>query len=278
MSGDNTEQIENWNGEGGARWVQAQKRLDALFEPLTRALFERAAPQPGERVIDVGCGCGDTSLALAALGADVLGVDVSAPMLARAHERGAGRPGLRFLLADATDHPFEAASVDLVLSRFGVMFFADPVRAFVNLQRSQRPDGRLCVLCWQALAMNPWLAVPMQALQPFAPAAEPPAPGAPGPFAFADPERVTEILAAAGYHGVHVEPLVVPLRCGEDLDVAVELVRQIGVASRILATLPPEPHGAALAAIRQALRPAQTPDGVVLGSAAWLVTAHVGAP
>jgi SAM-dependent methyltransferase len=278
MADENAEQIEHWNAEGGSRWVLAQARMDALFAPLTRALLERAAPRAGERIVDVGCGCGDSSLALAALGAEVLGVDVSEPMLQRARERGAGQAGLRWLAADAADHPFEAASFDLLLSRFGVMFFADPVRAFANLRRSLTPDGRVAFSCWQAPVKNPWLTVSVEAVRSFAPETEAPAAGAPGPFAFADAERVTGILTDAGFHAVKLDPLDVQVRCGEDLDDALELVAQTGPASRVLSTLSPGPRQAALEAIRAALRPAQTSEGVMLGAGAWLVTARAGAP
>jgi hypothetical protein len=157
------------------------------------------------------------------------------------------------------------------------MFFADPVRAFANLRRSLTPGGRVAFVCWQGPVHNPWLTVPMQAVRPFAPEAEVPVPGAPGPFAFADAERVTGILSAAGFHAVHVEPQAVQVRCGEDLEDAIELIAQIGPASRVLATLPPEVRQAALEAVRQALRPARTPDGVMLAAAAWLVTARAQA-
>jgi SAM-dependent methyltransferase len=275
MSEDNAEQIEHWNGEGGRRWVKAQARMDALLSPLTRILLERAAPRPGERVLDVGCGCGDTSVAIAELGADVVGVDVSAPMLERARARGAGRERLRFVHADAAEHPFSAASFELLLSRFGVMFFADPVGAFANLRRGHVEGGRLCFVCWQAPVENPWLTVPLQAALPFAPEAVPtPAPGAPGPFGLADPRRVTAVLEAAGYRDVAVEPYRVRLRCGEDLDDALESVVRLGPTSRLLEALPSEAQQAAIGAVREALRPFQTPEGVLLGSASWLVTAR----
>jgi SAM-dependent methyltransferase len=274
MSDENAAQIEHWNGEGGQRWVELQARMDAVLAPFTRILLERTAPRAGERVLDVGCGCGDTSIALAERGAEVLGVDVSAPMLARARERGAGQGGLRFVDADASDHPFAPASFDVLLSRFGVMFFADPVKAFANLRRGHADGGRLCFVCWQTPASNPWLTLPLQAVVPFAPPLETPAPGAPGPFGFAEPERVTGILGAAGYRDVTIEPHSVPLRYGEDLDDTMALVVGLGPASRLLVTLPPATREQALVALREALRPYETADGVVLGSAAFLVTAR----
>lgn len=274
MSDDNAQQIEHWNGEGGQRWVEAQTAMDAVLAPFSRLLLERAAPRAGERVLDVGCGCGDTSLALAEVGAEVLGVDVSGPMLERARERAAGRAGLRFVLADAAAHPLPPASFDLLLSRFGVMFFADPVGAFANLRRGHADGGRLCFVCWQTPAKNPWMIMPMQAAAPFAPDMEVPVPGAPGPFAFVDPQRVTSILEAAGYRDVSVEPRDVPLCYGASLEQTMALVLRLGPASRILAVLSPSAQAAAVNAIRDALRPFETADGVWLDSAAFLVTAR----
>lgn len=274
---ENAEQIEHWNGEGGQRWVQAQARMDALLAPLTAVLLERAAPRAGERVLDVGCGCGETSVVLAERGAEVLGVDVSEPMLGRARERVDGRPGVRFVQADAAAHPFPAASFDLVLSRFGVMFFADPVRAFTNLRQGHADDGRLCVLCWQAPTENPWFVLPAQALRPFMPEAPPPDPHAPGPFAFADPRRVTGILQAAGYRDVATESLRMPLRYADDLDGALAMVTEIGPAARVLPTLPADVRPAALAAVREVLRAGVRPEGVMFDAGCWIVTARPGA-
>ena len=160
MSNDNSEQIEFWNGSTATSWVAAEERMDALLAPLSQHVIACASVQPGEAVLDIGCGCGPTSLAMAAAGARVVGIDVSAPMLARARENGRGNARVEFIEADASSHPFKP-EFDLLFSRFGVMFFADPAAAFTNLRDALKPSGRLCFICWQAVAENPWLAAPM---------------------------------------------------------------------------------------------------------------------
>src|SRR5881628_2723223 len=161
--------------------------------------MERARIGAGERVIDIGCGCGDTTIALARRVGPaglVLGIDVSAPMLARAADaaREAGVAHVRFEHADAQTHRFPAQAFDVLYSRFGVMFFSDPAAAFGNLRTALRPGGRLGFVCWQAVPENPWIAVPLEAAAQHMALPPPPAPGAPGPFSFADPERVRRIL------------------------------------------------------------------------------------
>lgn len=271
---DHDDPIEHWNGEAGHRWVRAQARMDAMLAPLTHAAIERADPRPGERALDVGCGCGGSTLALAERGAQVLGIDVSAPMLQRARERGLGRPRVQWLEADAARHSFDEGGFELLFSRFGVMFFAEPEAAFTNLRQALVPGGRACLLCWQAPEHNPWLAVPMAALRPFSADVPMPAVGAPGPFAFADPARVTAILRTAGFRDVDVEPRSVSLCYGADLDRAMALATEVGMASRVLATLSPAAEADARKALRQALAGALTPDGVVLDGGVFLVTAR----
>lgn len=271
---DDDEQIEHWNGEAGHRWARAQPRMDALLAPLTHAAIERTDPRPGERVLDVGCGCGDSSLALAARGAEVLGVDVSGPMLQRARERGTELSAVRFEQANAATHPFDGESVDLLFSRLGVMFFADPVQAFINLRRVLVPGGRACLVCWQGPEHNPWLTVPLEALRPFAPEATMPTVGVPGPFAFAEPGRLAAILDAAGFIDVESEPIHVSLGYGVGLDQAMALAVEVGVASRILATLGSEAQQEARQALREALGRTLTPTGVELGAGAFVVTAR----
>jgi SAM-dependent methyltransferase len=280
-AGPNAEQIRTWNETLGPRWVDQEAMLDAQIAPLGLAALERAKVQPGERAIDVGCGCGQTSLQLAERvgpSGAVLGIDVSAPMLARARARAAGRSKLRFAQADAQTHRFDEV-FDLAFSRFGVMFFADPVAAFANLAGALRPGGRLAFVCWQAIDRNPWILAPMRAVAGIVPLPPPPAPGSPGPFAFADPERVRGILEAAGYSQVVLEPEQGELAIGADrgLEGAVEFMLEMGPVAAALREAGPAglaARGRAADAIREACAAFATPEGVRAGYAAWIATAR----
>jgi SAM-dependent methyltransferase len=282
MAGPNAEQVQYWNEVAGPRWVVFQERLDAELGGLSQRALERAGPAAGEAVLDVGCGCGGTSLELARRVGPrgrVLGVDVARPMLARARERAAaaGALQLRFVEADAQTAALEPAAFDLVFSRFGVMFFADPAAAFANLRRALRPGGRVAFVCWQKLQDNPWVLVPLGAIAKHVPLPPPPAPGAPGPFAFADAERVRGFLEAAGFRDVAFDDLREPLRLGGgSIEGAVEFLLEVGPAATALreADAGPELRARVGAAVREALEPFVRPSGLELGSAAWIVRAR----
>ncbi len=279
-SGPNAEQIEYWNRVTGARWVQAADRVDAQIAHIGLAAMDRAAVAPGDRVLDVGCGCGHSVLQLAervAPTGSVTGIDVSSVMLAEAEERAARArvSRVRFENADAQTHAFEPGSFDLLFSRFGVMFFADPQAAFANLRAALRPGGRLAFACWQAIDRNPWMLVPTLAAARHVQLPAPPAAGAPGPFSLADSDRVRSILEGAGFEQVALESFERRLRLagGLGLEGAVDFAQQLGPAASALREADAEVREAAAAAIRDALAPFETPDGVELGAAAWLVTA-----
>ncbi len=277
-AGPNAEQIRYWNETIGPRWVEMGDLLDAQIAPLGAAAMERARPGTGERVLDVGCGCGQTSLQLAErVGPDgsVFGVDVSAVMLERARRRAADRPNVRFAHADAQTHAFEEP-FDLAFSRFGVMFFADPVAAFANVRRALRPGGRLAFVCWQAIDRNPWMLEPLRALVGIVELPAPPPPGAPGPFSFADPERVRGVLASGGFAQVELEPLEgeLAIGAGGDLERAVHFAMQMGPASAALREAGEEVRRRAREAIHAALAPLATPTGVHARFAAWIATAR----
>ena len=275
------DQFAYWNGPAAVRWAQQQAHTDAMLAPVAAAAIAHAAPAPGEHVLDIGCGCGTTTLALAELVADghVTGIDISAPMLAVAQRRAAHRGNVRWLEADATSHPFPPTALDLLFSRFGVMFFGDPAAAFANLRRAARPGARLAFACWRPLNENPWMLVPLLAAQTVVPPLPRPGPEDPGPFAFADPDRVTRILTAAGWGRPEFTRFDTPLDIagGGGLDAAVDQAGQIGAAARLLMDQPDAVRADALAAIRQALADHASRDGrVELTGSVWLVSSRSG--
>ena len=277
----NAEMVRYWNEVSGPKWVALQTVIDRQIEPLGRRALARAGLAAGERVLDVGCGCGATSLEAArqvAPGGSVLGLDLSAPMLARARERAAAEDvaNAEFLQADAQTAALPGP-FDAVVSRFGVMFFDAPALAFTNLRRTLRTGGRLSFVCWQGVNRNPWMSVPLAAVASVLPLPPPAAPDAPGHFAFADENRVRGILAEAGFKDVVVEGVEERLAVGPgDLEGTARFLLSMGPAAVVLRESPEAAAREAevLEAVRTALRPHLTPDGVVMPSACWLVSAR----
>jgi SAM-dependent methyltransferase len=283
--GPNATEALNWNELAGKTWALMHTRLDRQLAPVGRAAMERAGFKLGEQVLDVGCGCGETSMEIARAvspGGRVVGADISALLLgiAREQAKAAGLANLEFQEVDAQVHAFPPAAFDVLFSRFGVMFFADPTAAFANLRRALKPDGRLAFACWRAPQENPWMLLPMQLAAPILPPGEAPAsapdPEAPGPFAFANADRVRRILAGAGFSSIEIEPL--DLELGQDsLDDAVNLAIRIGPLGATLRQLGPgETLKAKVeAALREGLRPHLRADGVLaLAGAVWIVSAR----
>jgi SAM-dependent methyltransferase len=274
----NADQIAYWNGPGGQRWSDRQAAQDRLLAPVSDVLISHIAAKPGERILDVGCGCGGLSIALASKVApdgSVLGVDISAPMLARARETAPAGLPVEFVLADATVHPFEPGGFDCLVSRFGVMFFADPVASFTNMHRALKPSGRVAFACWREPKQNPWMMTPLQAVYRHVPKLPPQGPDDPGPFAFASEERVTRILAEAGFRDVALEPreLSLDIAIGKGLEAAVQSALEIGPANRALEGHPQEVREAARQSVREILTPYRQGDRVALPGAIWLVSA-----
>jgi SAM-dependent methyltransferase len=273
----NAAQIDYWNKTVGRTWAQFQDQLDRQIAPLGLEALRVLAPQAGERVLDVGCGCGQTTLDLAVrVGPEghVTGVDISEPMLdvalGREIPQGAARP--EFIRTDAQTADLGEGVFDAVFSRFGVMFFSDPAAAFANLRTALKPGGRLAFVCWRPYAENLWMRAPMDAAQPFLPPMPASDPAAPGPFAFADPQRVRSILTSAGYDDVTIEPFDA-LIGGASIADTLRLTFQVGPLGSALRA---EPQLAAVVgeAVRAVLERFETPRGVEMPAAVWLVQAR----
>ena len=275
-AGPNAAQAAYWNDSAGPTWVELQDKLDAQIEGVGLAAMAVLAPVPGERLVDVGCGCGATTLELARRvgeGGAVLGADISAPMLAVAKRRAAAA-GLRwtsFVEADVQTHAFTPA--DGFFSRFGVMFFADPTAAFANLRRALKPGGRVAFLCWRSPMENPVLTAASIAAAPLLPAPPiAPDPTAPGPFAFADKDRVAGALKGAGFGDITIEPHDGKMGW-PDVDAALTLALRVGPLGAALREHP-EAHDRVVGAVRDMLESHRSPDGILLDSATWIVLAR----
>ena len=266
-----------WNGSGGHTWVARQEHTDITLEPVTDALLAFAAPRAGERVVDIGCGCGAPTLEFArAVGPTgrVAGLDISGPMLAEGarRARAAGITNIDWRQADPATAALD--EYDLLTSAFGVMFFGDRVAAFANLRRAAARDARMALVCWRTLGENPWMEVPMKAVAQHLPPRPKPVPNAPGMFAFADPEHVTEVLTAAGWAVPRFEKLDMDLdvAAGRGLEEAVVQSTQIGAVNSWLRNQPQEVVSTAIASLREALAPYVDSASVRLPGAMWLIS------
>ncbi|ESR23129.1 class I SAM-dependent methyltransferase [Lutibaculum baratangense] len=256
-SGGNSDQWEYWNASGGRIWGDQARDLDALLEAVTRIILQVAAPRPGEHVLDIGCGAGASTLALArAVGSRgrVVGVDLSSQLLGHAERRrrAAGLDHVAFEIADAQTHPFEPEAFDLLASRFGVMFFSDPVSAFRNLATALRPAGRVAFAAWAGGDENPWFSIPQRIAEDRLGKVEPSPPLAPGPLAFRDIDQVVGLLEAAGLAECRGEAVPVDLHHPGGLEAVVDLTTKVGPTSRLMR----EKGGteADLAAMRERIR------------------------
>ena len=278
IHGSNAAQADYWNGKGEQRWAEHHDRHDALLRPISERLLALADAKPGEFVLDIGCGCGDTTLEFAdrvAPEGEALELDVSATMLKRARERAPEDGFARFIRADATTYEPPPGEIDLVASRFGVTFFADPVQTFANIRAGMKPGGRLAFACWRAARDNPWVIESLRAASAHASRLPETGPEDPGPFAFADESRVRRILFDAGFFDIDIEPeeFDLDVALGQGLDTAVETAMEIGPTSRMLEDQPETTRAAAAAAIRAAFATHAVGDRVSLRASVWFVTA-----
>ena len=273
---DNAEQADLWNGRLGKAWVNVEDYIDGMMAPLSTVALEAVNAKPSDRIIDIGCGCGTTSFSLGATGAAVWGVDISTAMIDRANEKDNAAGNVAFSVGDAASQQYTADHT-VVFSRFGVMFFADSVKAFANIRSALVPGGRLVFLCWQPPAANPWLSIAGAALQPFQPAdAPPPDPEAPGPFRFGVPEDTRKVLSSAGFTNIAMQPVVKDLHLGDTIDEVMRFQSNVGPLSGLLETLDESLHAQATAAVRDAFAAKADSQGINLEAATWLVTATNG--
>lgn len=273
------EQTRLWNGPSGRTWVDMQDLLDHMFKPFEDLLVEAVSAEAGGRVLDVGCGTGSVLLAVARrLGAKgrCTGIDLSEPMLAAARARAEqeGTPAT-FIRANAQSHAFEPASFDLLISRFGVMFFDDPVGAFANLRRAARPDAEFRFIAWRSTAENPFMTTAERAAAPLLPNLPARRPGAPGQFAFADQHRVHSILEESGWTGIDIRPIDVACTLPEK-----ELVRyltRLGPVGTFLQEADDRTRTQVIETVRAAFESYVHGAEVRFTAACWMVSARAPA-
>jgi SAM-dependent methyltransferase len=273
----NAQQIEYWNGPAGERWARAQDRIDRHLGLITEALLSMAAPREGERVLDIGCGGGTTALVIRErVGPEgaVTGIDISTPNLAVAQARAhAGMADVQFIEGDAAAYEFQP-TFDLVFSRFGVMFFAEPAAAFANIRKALVRNGRLAFVCWRTFRENEWSYAPYEAALSLLPPQEATDPHAPGPFAFADSGRVTQILGDAGFGEIAIESLDTTVNMGTNVEEAVVEALTLGPLARAAADLDEKTRAEIGARVAPIVGRYKTPYGITPPAAVWLVSAR----
>lgn len=273
----NRQQAEHWNAAAGRTWVEMQHVLDEVFAPIAARIVEAGDPGAGGRVVDLGCGAGATTIQMARRLGEAgrcLGVDISQPLVDAAlrRRREAGVPAADFVVGDAQVYPFATGDFDAAISRFGVMFFADPVAAFANVRRAVRAGGKLAFAAWRAPAENPFMTAAAKAAAPLLPGFQPPDPDAPGQFAFAQSDHVRRILAASGWTDVAISRLDAPASlAAADL---ISYVSRMGPVGQALQGLDEERRAPIVEAVLKAYDPFVRDGVATFDLACWLVTAR----
>jgi SAM-dependent methyltransferase len=276
----NQQQAEAWNGAESVHYVDHADRYDRQLAPFADALFARVRLEPHHSVLDVGCGCGATTLTAARGARSALGVDLSEPLLdvAARRARSASVENAEFVVADAQTYAFAEGAFDLVISLFGVMFFDDPVAAFGNLRRALAPSGRAAFVCWQGLEANEWVLIVARAVAEHVALPDLGGQaGGPGMFSLKDPGETAALLDAAGFTQIEVEPIspTILLGGGGTLDESADFLLGTGIARGLLGRAEPDARAAAIAAVRVSLAERYEQGvGIRLGAAAWLVSAR----
>lgn len=279
----NQEQIDYWNGESGQRWAEQDKLMARLLKPVGEALLDHAELDQCKHVVDVGCGGGSQSRLLAErLGPDakVTGIDISQPLLAVAQANNPiteNAASIEYLLADASEHNFEAGEFDGLFSRFGVMFFSNPTAAFTNLRKSLSDEGKLAFSCWQAMDKNDWARIPVQTAMQYVTLPDNMAPDAdaPGPFAFAKAERIENILQQAGFSNIQVSSHTQEVRMGEapTIQQSVREMAEVGPVQRLLVGQDEALKEQVYKALETTMTPFYKNGAITLPAAIWFVTA-----
>jgi SAM-dependent methyltransferase len=279
----NKSQIEFWNGDTGRNWVAYDTLMEAMLKPIGEAVLDAFRFEPQARALDIGCGCGHPTLSLATRigpGGSVTGVDISAPMLSVARELTATNEhkgaSINFFEVDAQVYPFEPESFEHVFSRFGVMFFEDPVTAFRNIHHALTASGTLAFCCWQSRTVNPFMTVPAQAALELLPPPPEMPPRAPGPFAFAEPDYIHSILSRSGFSDISITPLNHDLVFGAGLPLSeiVEHLVKIGPIAQMVREAPDALQQPVRERVATALTPFFTENGGInLEGQFWQVTA-----
>lgn len=272
-----------WNNAGGRMWVNYQNIIEVGMSPLGKKVMDELAMTEGERVLDIGCGCGGTTFEISQrIGKSgyVLGVDISEMIVASAKKKIdiKKQQNLTFECVDAQIHPFDEKAFDVIFSRFGVMFFDDPIAAFSNIRRSLTPDGRIAFICWQPVKNIEWISLALEVVKRYIelPPPQPVEPEAPGGFSFGNVNRVANILRIAGFIDVNIEAFNTKINIGGSLDEAQTFLTHIGPAGSVLDNpdIDSDTRKAFIADLRDTLYVHQTDAGVRLGAATWLVTAR----